>query len=88
MDRKLQNKLLELQLQGYKIEISHGPYVDSGWELSPVGDDVTNDGEVAYSSQVYSEQSLDDVSQHDVTVSKPIDDWQTMDLFNTEVVDG
>ncbi|QZI90391.1 hypothetical protein MYOV003v1_p0067 [Vibrio phage 207E48.1] len=76
MDRKLQNKLLNLQQEGYTITIDHGPYVDSGWELAAHGDDVTDQGEVVYSSQVYSEKSLDDIGVSEVTVSKTIEDWQ------------
>lgn len=79
MDRKLQNKLLDLQGRGYKITIAHGPYVDSGWELAPVDDgDITDQGGVMFSSEVYSDEHLDNVSEHDVTVMKVVEGWQTV----------
>ncbi|CAL9993220.1 hypothetical protein VPHK469_0170 [Vibrio phage K469] len=77
MERKLQNKLLELQSEGFTIMISSGPFVDSDWSLTAVGDDITSEGEVVYDSQVYSGRSLDEVPEHEVTVLQPLENWQT-----------
>lgn len=75
MNLELQQKLLELNSNGYQIKIGGHPYVDEFAQIH-----VNENEEIVYSSQVFEEVPLRKVSEYDVYVYQPIDDWQSKTL--------
>lgn len=78
-------KLLQLYDAGYKIEISRG-YVDNNFRIYEADADTLEqnngfheslkDGDICFDSEVYSQYPLKEISINEVTVFKPISDWQ------------
>lgn len=71
MNKKLQEKLLDLHSEGHFIRLHVGPYVDGFAEIYE-----QEDGTIVFSSEVYTDYSLDEVRESDVEVYMQVEDWR------------
>lgn len=93
MTRELTEKILELHDAGCVVTISSG-YVDGECHIYEATEHTLAKnkefhkslqlGDICFNSDVYSEYPLKEISAEDIKISKPIDDWQEIDI--SEVV--
>lgn len=75
MTPELQRKLSDLHDAGYLIQIDSGIYVDG--PVQAIYPNDLDDGHWLYNSDVYSERPLRFIREHQVSVYKPVENWQT-----------